>query len=92
MMPTLLPLKLSLAHVEVFVVVRPRSFSSWNSGVSCSFRRMYSAPPTRTNEIRNGTRQPHDANVFASTERRAIKMRPSAANMPTVAVVWIQDV
>ena len=68
----------------------PEAFISWNTGDSCSCRRMYAEMNSSTIESRNGTRQPQASNCSGLIEKRHPRMTSRERKKPSVAVVWIQ--
>ncbi len=56
-------------------------------GDSFMRRRMYSDTPTRKIEMMNGTRQPHELNVWGVIAFWTRILTSSEANSPSVAVI-----
>ncbi len=73
----------------VFEVV-PARFMLVNTGLSSSFMRIQSETIKSSSEARNGMRQPHALKASSPMPVRVPITTSSAANKPSVAVVWIQ--
>ena len=70
--------------------VVPSSFIFWKTGLSLSCMRIHSDTPSRMIEIRKGMRQPQSAKASSPISVRMVMTTPSAANSPSVAVVWMK--
>ena len=81
---------LAKASVNGAFEALPSSFIFWNTGLSASCMRIHIDTPSRTIETRNGTRQPHSAKAVSPIHVRTPITTSSAANRPSVAVVWMK--
>ena len=70
--------------------VVPSAFICLKTGLSSNWRRIHKDTPSRITEIRNGMRQPQSANAASPIVERIAMTTPSAANRPSVAVVWMK--
>ncbi len=61
-----------------------------NTGLSARLSRIHIETARRMIETRNGTRQPHAANAVSPIAVRVPMTTSSAANSPSVAVVWMK--
>jgi hypothetical protein len=84
-----LPQRAKASVSGAFDVV-PSSFIFWNTGLSSSCIRIHSDTARSTIEIRNGTRQPQSLNASSPSQVRVPITTSSAANSPSVAVVWMK--
>src|SRR5258706_11129550 len=90
--PTLRPLKLSLAQLPALVTDWFAALRRANSGVSRRRMRMYSATMSSSAPRMNGYRQPTLAKSAVAIVVRKERMTANAKKKPSVADVWIHDV
>ena len=81
---------LAKASVSGFLEVLPSLTRRWNTGLSCSRKRIHSDTARSAPDNRKGNRQPHSPNASLPNWTRVNRMTIRLRNRPTVAVVWIQ--